>query len=504
MPLTHVKKWTPEGKWKSVTIEEMRRDNQSARISARSGLLMCDLCNKFVIMTEANIRDSYFKHSNADEDKACPERSGLYGTPAYRILDEKTKGLPIRIVVDQVGNSRFEIGFPAIHDSDIKAKGNIRISSIQGTYAYSVERLSSHGSSYLNVGNLPAPEYKIQVNGIKGDITKYWPSRIQGIQNNTLFRKTTGTLLQKDSDIVKDEEYYLLSRSWLYSTPYIELKKIGSNGSYKLYTIKIIDLSDAAARFVLGDLQYRLVGTQMKMTFLWPVIIKDPYLIYHSKKIQYVFITGEAQYRMYPNNEIKCSSSEAGTLLKLTCYDRQQLLSIGRYRNILDYTYLWKSDFKIEKKYELPDDKAPLETSTRVQFTRGTIISFKPSFNGKLIVEESGWVISQYELKAGEYFELTRIRKTNEFSIYYGLDCVWTTKRNSADEAIKEDTYLTDGELLGMLTKCRGMLVPVNDAIKNAAVELAEYYPLTTIWLSRRIHNGKIEIDAYQFSLLTK
>ena len=49
--LTHVCMWSEHG-WKKITAYEASRLHPRGRVSAASGLFMCELCGQYVILTE--------------------------------------------------------------------------------------------------------------------------------------------------------------------------------------------------------------------------------------------------------------------------------------------------------------------------------------------------------------------------------------------------------------------------------------------------------------------
>ena len=115
MALTHVCVWGKNG-WRRINIEEAAKLHPYGSVSARSGLFMCELCGQYVTMTQANIRDSYFKHSRSEDDKNCPERS--FGQPSfqetYNTLRKKSRGMPVKLVILNDEKFKFQVGFSAL------------------------------------------------------------------------------------------------------------------------------------------------------------------------------------------------------------------------------------------------------------------------------------------------------------------------------------------------------------------------------------------------------
>jgi len=52
--LIHVCMWSDNG-WKRITAEQAARLHPGGTVSAHSGLLMCELCGQYVILTDGDI-----------------------------------------------------------------------------------------------------------------------------------------------------------------------------------------------------------------------------------------------------------------------------------------------------------------------------------------------------------------------------------------------------------------------------------------------------------------
>ena len=74
LTLTHVCMWSEHG-WKRITAKKAARLHAGGTVSAHSGLFMCELCGQYVTLTDGEIRTRHFRHSAAEKDKDCPERT---------------------------------------------------------------------------------------------------------------------------------------------------------------------------------------------------------------------------------------------------------------------------------------------------------------------------------------------------------------------------------------------------------------------------------------------
>ena len=128
MGLTHVSYWTEHG-WKKITAEEAEIIFPRGTVSARSGFFMCDLCNQCVTLTGGSIYRRHFRHSTAEADKDCLDR-----TQSYQALNSFEAGkhfLPLRLQIDSPREFHLEIGLIPLPKNirDSCKEGKIYISS---------------------------------------------------------------------------------------------------------------------------------------------------------------------------------------------------------------------------------------------------------------------------------------------------------------------------------------------------------------------------------------
>ena len=76
--------------------------------------------------------------------------------------------------------------------------------------------------------------------------------------------------------------------------------------------------------------------------------MQSPYIIYHKKNNIFGLVNGDVIFSTFPDSNISKQKIKKSNLISINCNDRQQLLSIGRASNILNYTYLWKDNLKFK------------------------------------------------------------------------------------------------------------------------------------------------------------
>lgn len=110
--LTHVCLWDKKG-WRRISAEEAARRNPYT-VSAYSHLFMCELCGQYVLLANGQKNAPHFRHSSAEQDKSCEERTIGAGSPiTYQANIHET---PIRLVGLNSKDFTLELGFVRIPD----------------------------------------------------------------------------------------------------------------------------------------------------------------------------------------------------------------------------------------------------------------------------------------------------------------------------------------------------------------------------------------------------
>lgn len=502
MPLTHVCVWDKKG-WKKITVSQaVKMTNGYGGVSASSGLFMCELCGQYVSLTSGYIRDPYFKHSKEEESKDCPERTfGTAVSSYYDTLKLESKGLPIRVNLN-MNNRSFEIliGFPKIPDEMFrKLKGTyIRIRNDSGKeYKYSVERLEKDAVTYLSVGDYPSNYYEIKVAKNILGLDRFWPSIISGFKRIVVL-DSKGNVLPYDSDVRVNKEYYVFGRGCLnYYQNHVEVEWLFLYRSQTIYKVKASDFSEESAKFFL-DLHCRLTENPISFIPLWPVTVKSPYIIYHKQNALFGMVNGDVNFSTFPYSYISKQDIKKRHLIKVGCNDRQQLFTMGRASNILNYTYLWKDNLEFDTDsqdtIQIFDEKNNLISLDDINTMKPKSIHFTSEYDGKFTVESDGFIEEVYPLKANNQFIYGDLKKNKIYKIYQSNDCVLSF--DSMQKKRKRD-QINENELLKQLKKCNGRDMPINHAFGNIVGSLRNY-PLIKIWIRSQIKHGTIKEDAYK------
>lgn len=218
MSLNHVCRWTEHG-WERTTAFKEVLNHPGGTVSAASGLFICELCHQHIIFTNGEKLDRYFKHSSAEQDKDCKERTKYCKSKSYS-LQASERDLPLRLEILSLQNFELQVGLPPVPESipEKHIGHKIIISSTDNVkYEYSFERISEDRITYLSVGNIPCEKYHITIVPDDSGLSSFWPESTGGIfSGGTLFDGITGKKLPYDADVVSSHEI-ISSRSALFT-----------------------------------------------------------------------------------------------------------------------------------------------------------------------------------------------------------------------------------------------------------------------------------------------
>ncbi|RGE99748.1 hypothetical protein DW257_02555 [Catenibacterium sp. AM22-15] len=502
MALNHVCTWHKNG-WKRITASEAAKTARYG-VSARSGLFMCELCGQYVVLTKAGLRDPYFKHSKSEEDKNCEERSLASNQASYggRLNTEK-RGLPIRIVSDGI-RQHFEIGFPRLGDllNELPKNSKIQIISDNGQdFNYLFERLNQDSMTYFSVGNRMSREYTIRTTVDNNELSFFLPQRVKGVSKETVFSVETGVVIPKGSDVYVNKEYYLLlDFDWLenQSSNHVHIEKVQTTlripSHYSLYKVKALDFSEESAKFFL-NCYCRLEEKPISFIPIWPITVKSPFHIYHNSKFLYGVMSGNATFQTYPYGFVSSAPLEDSNLLKIRCDDRKQIIALGRFSNVLNYSYLWREKLEFEDTHltsVVLDAQGNIIDSLSEEKVKE--IHYIPEYDGKFIVEKDGFLIENYALSSGDKFIYNDFQRGRVYKLYQGLDLMWTYK--ASDTKQKLEHVFDDNLVFKKLKKCKSPYIEISHSYGVVANSIKSNYPKTTIWLRKQIKMGYISKEA--------
>ena len=502
--LTHVCMWGDKG-WKRVTAAEAARIHPGGKVSAHSGLFMCELCGQYVLLTDGTVQVRHFRHSSSEKSKNCPERT--FGPGAVITYNAGEHELPIRICNITKRGFDLELGFIQVPQKLLTKQLKIEIKkSLYGNpqLVYSKERLNTKGVTYLSVGGSPSEQYYLHISGTSDEIHQFWPKRVQGIDpSGTMFDAASGKRLVYDSDVIVGKKYFLLRRGIAIGINHSHitikeiLRKTISWETWCLYEVTARDYNKDAARFFL-DYHCRLTENPVSIQTVWPVYIENPYIVKHNQKSVVMHIKGNAPTaRTFPSAAIKEFPSKHGKVLEINCNNRQQLISAGRTK-ALQYTYFWKEPLNAttsKPKVEVTDLR-------NVSFTEGQyddipnkgILRITVPYDGTVSIRIKGFLVDRRRLPANIPIEVDGISWGMELDICVGLDSVWRAsfiRRNKSSVAGEET------EILHRLQSHRGPTMAAPHTLGCTAMKLAGY-PTIQKWVYKCIREGYMSEQAYR------
>lgn len=499
--LTHVCMWTEHG-WKRVTADEVSHLHPGGTVSARSGIFMCELCGQYVTLTNGSIRDRYFKHSQYEKNKDCPERTFAPWAPIT--FSENDHGLPIRIHVVSPDRFELEMGLLPVPKTALgkRRKGTLSIISSNGEkFIFSYDRLNKETITYVSIGNVPAASYMLNPSGDREIIDIFWPPKVVGIDGSgAIFDFKSGKKLAYDADVEVGKNYYLLKRGILWND-YESISIIEKCScrygweTWSVYQVCANKFDGEAACFFL-DFHCRLTEEPVEIFPLWPSCVEAPYVTFHKEDVVNMFFRGDANPKTFPYSYISKKGDKSGSILNVRCTERQQLLSAGRSK-ILEYTYLWKDP--LEYQGEIPNVSVMTLSGTPFDFVESNsipekgLLEIKAPYDGEIIVEEEGKIEIHYRLQANRVFLLDSIHTGQLIKIYQGLNLVWFCHFIKGKD---QKTYLaTDKQMLEQLMHCRGEEIAIPHST-GAMVSFMEHYPECKKWLQKEIKRGKVNDKA--------
>lgn len=503
--LTHVCVWSEHG-WKKITANEAARLHPGGTVSAASGLFMCELCGQYVILTEGEKNVRHFRHKISEKSKDCPERT--FGPSGCMTYNEREYELPIRICNVTGNQFDLELGLLYIPQSILQEQEIQHVviqplESQENQYIYSLERLNPETLTYVYIGNIPAPKYKLDVGaGLRG----FWPQYVRGInRSGSVFSKNTGKKLPDGADVQVGNSYYLLCVKRIHpNSPDIEIKKICEKRVSKcvwyIYEVKATSFTENAARFFL-DLRYRLTEFPLFLNPIWPIYIKTPYVIQHNRDQLFMYMHGgeDIVEKAFPATTMKRFScpDENGKVIRVDCNGRQQLISIGRTK-VLDYTYFWKDQLnKTTSKpvVEILDIHGNiLNPGIQYELPEKRILCVSAQYDGSVIVLEDGILQEKRFLKAKSRIEIENIHFGTEIKVMQGLDMVWSVRYKRKLRGVSSNDF----EIVRRLKSFNGRLIPISHEL-GAVVNQLENYPKVKMWLYKKIRDGHMAEEAFRY-----
>ena len=493
--LNHVYMWV-DNQWKPVKAEEIAKTHPG-KISANSGLLMCELCGQIVGMAHGKKNVPHFRHRSKEQDKECKDRALSLKLEISSCYHQHY--LPLRMKLNS-GIVSFEIGLIKVPSQYLSNDSFVEILSDNKTesFRYNSERLLPDAVNYLYVGKNPSRQYSIKVHNASKDIELYWPSNVAGINlEGTMFDAESGKKLPVDADVVINKAYYLLTCNRIYTiysdVDIREIYRNYKNGQYiRVYRVEAKAFSKESARFFL-DNHCRLTERPVKIQPIWPVYAESPYLIKHNRNEMYIHIAGEAGLYLFPtaySHGFPCSN---GKITEITVNSKQQFISVGR-TNVLKYKYFWQEP--IQK--PLPQQTVNIVDKRNNAFGSGVIdrlpedqiIRCTLPYDGTIIIKEKGIIKEKRSVKADEQTTINNINWGTSVTVFLGLDLVWEASFEKTISVSQDED-----ELLYQLRLCSGNMVNVPHSIGNLVHRFKDY-PKVRQWIYQCVRQGRMSDKA--------
>lgn len=491
--LKHVSMWK-NNKWVPITIEETKRLFPNVTVSAKSGMFMCRLCNQKVALTSNTRR--YFKHSRAEDDKNCEDRSesyynGYFGSFFDYIPQEY---LPLKIKVLN-GNFSIEMGFGKLKIFDetktfsVKSEGN-------NEFIYSSERIQKAGITYLGVGINPAETYTLTVTGENKSNTY----EIEGIRTSgALFDYKTNRIIKYGGDVQADKEYLLLVKGGYlnYEQDITSEKLINING-WNLYKLKAKRYSDSVAFFFL-KYGYMLTDQPVKITPLWNnfYISSDGIVTSYDKLY---FFCNERRAVVSGITKYNTMKTESGVLVLADHINQLEQIIVKRDgAAVLSSIFIDRSD---SEKYSevLPDvevkDKfgTVIDCGDRFKIPEGNIIYIKSECDTHVTIEYNGEIIEKYCVKSNESYEIDKLKYGVTVNVFAGLDLIWSCNFLN----LNKSSTIEEEKLILKLANCKSGKIMDFGHSNLYLVKYFDYMPRVKRFIYKSVRNGSINETAHK------
>ena len=499
--LNNVLMWS-EKEWIPITAEEAVELHPGGSVSAHAGLFRCKLCRQNVTLVYGDYQVPHFRHSAYEKEKDCPERRlGPNYTIDYVV--EKYE-LPIRIINITPTSFGFEMGFVRVPLAMLTPDLRITITSVgnyEHFYQHARERIDSNGITYLNIGDTPSEGYRISLSNADERLYNFWPQEVTGIDNDgALFDASSRIKMTDDSDVVVGKKYLLLRPGTQnLSDEHIEFieisKKRISNTTWHLYEVCANDYDESVARF-FWDYHCRLTEKPVQLQVVWPRYIKSPYLIKHDGNDVYLYMTGDAKAKAFPDTDIKSYACGSERVLSIDCKEKQQLISAGRTKT-LKYTYFWKEELRFKSSFPNVIVKDvhgnEIKEGEINNLPAKQLIDISSDYDGFIICFYNNKIADKREITANTTIELDNIRWNNEVQVYIGKDCIWKG-------VFKKRSVITNDEIRDLLIRIKSMggpYIKCPHSVRNMAVQIGNNNELN-MWFKQCLNSDRISRKAYR------
>lgn len=508
--LTHVCMWSNKDKnWKRTSAEEAAKLFPNGSVSAKSGLFMCEFCGQSVTLTAGRKYIRYFRHSSAEEDKSCPERTHGTGKASSDLV--RKLNLPFRLIYKPPHTISFEIGLFRVPDNllipnpliEIRPESELSPGTLR---TFSGERLTQNGITYLPVGEEPFEKYRLSLKSGREELYKFWPKEIDGIHpEGTLFDTTTRKKLPYGADVEAGKEYYLLwrtDRSLIFPSEIQKVKvaaMVYSNCRWSLYKVSAEECNEDTAKFYL-QFHCRLTDCPISLHPVWPLYTENSGIIIHNGPILYMLAVGNIDsLKSFPGGTYAQSQKlkQQQKLYQVICSGKQQLVSAIRLRP-LQYTYLWKEPLcrtaAIPGVSVIdPDSASEIFSGQTDKLPRSKTLRIHTDFDGEIILSKDGHIISRQKISAEKTIFLNHLFYGLHIQVVIGLDTV----RDIFFQKPELGSFVEEKQLFRQITSASGAFIPIPHALRNILAGM-NHYPQICRWIRKRIQSGMIREQSYR------
>ena len=296
MSLNNVYYWKDDG-WKKITAEEFVKNNPCKKISAKEKKFWCEMCGQFVTLANGNINEPHFRHSSAELEKFCEDRSKNFYKADWLNAPKPMYSLPIKICVEQ-NNFRFQVGLIRLPSQLFNNVKNCRIKIKVGEKILYHNVLSDcfieEKTTWIDIKDIPEESYSLTLEPEISEVNFYWNKKIKGVNfGGTLFDKLTGKKILYDADIKVNSEYFLLIDELVWSTKGVDVKvllqKYICRKWWRLYEVKATALTEEAAKFFL-HYHCRLTAKPISIIPIYPIYTQENNIVHcNSARLFFYF-----------------------------------------------------------------------------------------------------------------------------------------------------------------------------------------------------------------------
>lgn len=508
--LNHVMKKTSAG-WQPTTIAEAEKEFPYCSVSARQHIFMCSLCGQYVTLTYGRKYVRYFKHiSENGQEINCPEYIKTEPEPA---IPEIIRSLPLRLHFDHEKSFHLQLGLPYIPQDILDHCSNqqiiIRNRAENEVRQYSFERLNEDSITYLNLGEIPSDIYELQTDP---HLLKYWPSQIEGISNaGRLFDDSTMKSLAVGAQAVMNKPYlFLTSEPITVHTGSLVIKSMersanGKHKKWKIYSVTAKRFDNESNEF-FKRLGYILTDTCIHAQVVWPPYLEKSMSVLHDDKEVFVHVSGSNVVKtfLYANEKVRYEPAkfslpkENERVYELVCSEREQLLCVNRWTQVLEILYFWKKE--LDQTRSVPEimitDSAGNEINQGILHVlpKDGLLNIHAPYDGAIVLSRDENIIRKDKVSGGKDFRISEVSWGMKVIVTQGMTRAWESEfiRDEKKIAVKE----AEGKILQQLRSFRGDSISIPHSLGVLYPKLCRY-PEIQRWLYAKIRKGKMSRRAY-------